>query len=314
MDNVIHFVYCLTFTNGKVYIGMSRTHPRHGYLNRYREHKSKANNGKQLPIYNAWRKHGDPIQTILSMHESREECAKSEINAITEYGSINKENGYNLCPGGEGLNAPKGSAIYELMKKKVWENPERRKKVSAALKGRQPSEQTRIAYKKWRAENSEYMREILKNVWKKDGYREIVAERTRQQMANGGAKYLSDTRKGRPDHLSPEARLEQGRKLKILMNTDRGKEIARKGQAIMWSNPDNRQKWMDGTAAWRATDRNKEQCKEMAKLSAAKCSRKVKLADSDEIFDSQRKLAKMLNVSEATITHWLKSGKAVRIS
>ena len=132
----IFFVYLLTFANGKVYVGMSKTDSRGRTDNRYRQHEWTAKSGKLSPIYNAWRKHGAPVQSITSTHPTREACALAEIDAIQAYDSMNPARGYNLQPGGQGLHAPAGSAVYELMRAKVWHNPERRRKASEALKGK----------------------------------------------------------------------------------------------------------------------------------------------------------------------------------
>jgi hypothetical protein len=308
--NKVYFVYCLTFSNNKVYIGMSATCAKGLYTNRFRQHRNAAAKGKDLLIYSAWRKHGEPVQTILSLHEDRESCAIAEIQAIIDYKAIDRDFGYNIANGGQGLNFYNNPALYELMKIKVWQNPERTSKLKEANKGKKPSQATMDAYKQWRKTDS--AKEVYARPWTQE--RIIKAsESTRLQMANGGAENLSKAKKGLPDHLSIEARNSQKQKIKVLMNTEYGKDIARRGYAAMVSNPENVKKYREGTAKWRESDANKENCRRIAKLSAEKCSKKVKLIDNDEIFNSQKELARKLNVSDALISLWVKSGKVVRV-
>jgi hypothetical protein len=306
-----HFVYCLTFSNNKVYIGMSRTDKNGSFTNRYRQHESAAKKGKSNFIYDGWRKHGSPIQTILSVHDTRDECALAEINAIQQHDSMNPQKGYNLSPGGEGLNAPKGSIIYEMMKAKVWQNPERSKKLSEALKGRPPSQATIDAANEWKS--SEAGKEAFRKSWENPNRKENASKRTKKQMDDGGAEHLKIALKGRGDVRSAEGKQVQREKIKAFMNTEEGKKVAKRGYAAMASNPENLKKWKEGTDRWRATEANKENCRRMAKMSAQKCSKRVMLVSTGEIYNSQRDLAKAVSVSGASITHWVKNGKVARI-
>src|ERR1700739_524077 len=111
----VYFVYLLTFPNAKVYVGMSKTDAKLRTDNRYKQHAWEARRGKQSPLYNAWRKYGVPPLTLLSTHATRAECALAEIDAIQAHDSMNPEFGYNLQPGGQGMNAPVGSARHELL-------------------------------------------------------------------------------------------------------------------------------------------------------------------------------------------------------
>lgn len=312
---MVFFVYKLTFSNSKVYIGMSRTDKKGSFGARYRNHASDARRGKDNLMHAAWRKHGAPVQTILSIHEKREDCALAEIASIKEYDSLNHDKGYNLMAGGEGLNAPAGSAMYALMREKVWNNSTRRKKLSDSLRGRKPSAETIDAYKKWAAspEGKARRTDVAVKMWSRDGHREMMAEHTRKQMTKEAKAHLSKIRMGHPDERSLESRERHRIKVSAFMNSPEGKEIARRGQSAMWANPENRRKVKAATDKWRESDRNKEHCKEIAKLSAKACSRKVRLIDQDLIFNSQREMARHYGVSEASVSHWVKDGKAVRI-
>lgn len=55
MFETVFFVYRLTFSNGKVYIGMSKTCPKKGYTRRYAQHGSAAVKGKTGLIYDSQR-------------------------------------------------------------------------------------------------------------------------------------------------------------------------------------------------------------------------------------------------------------------
>mgnify|MGYP006266797153 CR=1 FL=1 len=307
----IYFVYCLSFRNGKIYIGMSKTDSKGRFDNRYRQHKIAAKSGKSLFVYDAWRKYGDPVQTIISIHDFREECAIAEIDAIKERKATNPEFGYNILNGGQGLNFDDNPWLYELMKERVWNNPERRKKCSEALKGRKPSQATIDASNEWK--QSEKGREAFRKAWDNEKRKSKAALRTKDQMKNGGSAHLKKMLRGRGDVRSEEGKLAQKEKTIAFMNSDEGKKIAKKGYAIMASNPENLKKWKERTDRWRATEENKENCKRMAALSALKCSKKVMLVSTGEKFESQSAMAKALNVSCACVSLWVKSGKVERI-
>jgi len=308
---IVHFVYCLSFSNGKVYIGMSRTDKRGLFTLRYNNHAKAANLGKDLPIYHAWRKYGAPTQSILSTHKTREECALSEIEFITKYDSINRNKGYNLCGGGEGLNIAPNSAMYELMRIKVWNNVERRKKCSEALKGRRPSQATIDASNQWKS--SESGKEVFRKAWQNNERKEKASNRTRKQMAEGGSDHLKRIMVGRGEVRSEAGKEAQRTKMTALMNSEEGKKIAQKGYAAMAGNPENLKKWKEGTDRWRATEANKKNCRRMSQLSAQKSKRKVMLVSTGQKFESQTAMAEALNVSCACVSLWVKSGKVERI-
>jgi hypothetical protein len=309
--DIIYYVYLLTFPNGKIYVGMSKTKNENDFSARYKDNKNAAGQGRKLPIYNGWRKHGDPVQSIISKHNNRADCAASEIESIKALGATDIKRGYNLQAGGQGLQIDGNPVLYQLMSEKVWDNVERRRKSSEALKGKKPSQACADAsakFKKTDAGKQSYLKG-----WESEDRRKNAAERTRLQMANGGSEHLRLTTKGRTDPRSAEGKAAQIAKITAIMNSERGKAVARAGQAKMWSNPENVRKVKAATDAWRATDENKENCKRMALLSAAKCSRKVRFAGGEEVFNSQRALGQSVGVTDATVTHWVKSGKVVRV-
>lgn len=308
---MIFFVYKLTFLNSKVYIGISRTDAKGTFTHRYRQHAYTARSGKSSPIYNAWRKYGQPVQEILAVFKTREECAVSEIAFIKQHNSIDIEFGYNLTNGGEGLNVTKDSPIYHLMMEKVWNNPERKRKVSEALKGRPISEATKEGCLKYR--NTPKYLDDLRRGWGNKERRKKASISARNQMANGGSDHLSKIFTGRADIRSIEGKESQRIKIKALMNTERGKEIVKSGYAAFAANPENIVANQKALNVWRNSDKNKENCAEMAKKSKEACSIKVMDLITKIVYSSQRDMAKALNLSDAAISKRVKSGKVIRI-
>ncbi len=91
------YIYKLTFASGKAYVGMTaRTLKR-----RLDMHKAYAGNesyGNRL-VYNAWRKHGDPIVEVIA-EAPDDQLPALEIRYIAEFGTLTP-GGYNLTAGGE---------------------------------------------------------------------------------------------------------------------------------------------------------------------------------------------------------------------
>jgi hypothetical protein len=307
----IYFVYLLTFANSKVYVGMSRTDRQGGFTNRYRAHSNAAKIGKPLPIYHAWRKYGAPAQIVLSKHLTREECAAREIAEISARKAADPAHGYNLTHGGEGLHAPKGSAMHALMREKVWSNPERNRKASLANKGKSPSPQCLTAA--IAARGDDWRAKMQEKVWGNAESQAEASERTRLQMANGGAENIARIRRLQGDRRTPEQVAAQTAKVKVFMNTPEGKEIAKRGYAAMIANPETLAKQKEGQDAWRASEKNKANCAAMAKKSAEACSKKVQDKETGAVYASQRAMARALGVSEAAISLRVKAGKIIRL-
>lgn len=207
----IYFVYLLTFSNGKVYVGMSKTDAKGGIRNRFRQHLRAAKNENDNPVYRAWRKHGAPQQLILTTHATREACALAEIDTIQAYDSMNPAKGYNLMPGGQGMHAPPGTAIYDLMRAKVWDNPERRRKSSEALKGRTPSPAAKVGRDAWNA--SQECAAHLAEVARRPATRAQASARMYARLDTGFRDYLRVAQTGKPKNFTPEAkaRIDAGR-------------------------------------------------------------------------------------------------------
>ena len=88
-------IYKLTFSNDKIYIGMTKT----SLEQRLRSHRAdSARSNPKLAVHRAWKKHGAPVATALAVVEN-EDLAATEVRAIRAFDSFRK--GYNLTPGGE---------------------------------------------------------------------------------------------------------------------------------------------------------------------------------------------------------------------
>jgi group I intron endonuclease len=123
-------VYKITNTvNDKVYIGYSSR----GATDRWYQHCANAfKKSKRSRLYSAMRKYGQESFVVESIYEGKDALHK-ENDYIVEYNS--KENGYNMTDGGEAnrLGIPNSE--------------EQKAKISASLKGRKKSPETRAAMK-----------------------------------------------------------------------------------------------------------------------------------------------------------------------
>lgn len=114
-------LYRIFFPNGKSYFGIT-SNPK----NRLRQHKQNARNGVDFPLYRALRKYGtEAVRFEVLVRGSPKYIQELEISAIRHFRTDKEDGGYNLHPGG--TLSP-------------MENPAVIAKVSAALKGRSPSE------------------------------------------------------------------------------------------------------------------------------------------------------------------------------
>lgn len=139
----MYYLYQLTFSNGKVYIGQTVRS-----MNvRMAQHRTAANRGSNLPVHNAWRKYGEPSVSILLECECADELHQAEIDAIRDSGSL-VPNGYNLSLGGD--TAPSKS-------------PEVVAKIAAKARGRKIADTTAVS-------------EAMRQKWQSDEYRQKVSD------------------------------------------------------------------------------------------------------------------------------------------
>jgi len=127
-----YFLYKITNTiNGKIYIGKTNN-----IAHRWRAHKSAAvrKDPNDFSIFHrAIAKHGASnfIVEKLEEYESEEKCLEAEINSIRSFNSINRDIGYNMTEGGDGISGFNHSE-------------ETRKKISEYVKSHPPSGQFKI--------------------------------------------------------------------------------------------------------------------------------------------------------------------------
>lgn len=309
-----YFVYILVFSNDHFYVGMSKTNRKGEYTNRLRAHRSAARSGKTNPLYVAWREIGEPIFMVVSEHTDRHAAAFAEIDLIASLDATNPKYGYNLAIGGQGLHAPKGSAIYQAMKAKVWGNPARNAKLSAALKGRPVSMETAQGFQDW-LENGgrEHRSATTKAQYEKPGAREAAAARTRQQMTEEARAHLSRKHKGRSDPRSAEGKERQREAVKIYLSTPEGKASARKGYDVFASKPEAVKNNQAALNLWRSSEENLRNCRRIAALSAKACRRPVKDLKTGIEYPSQRDMAKALGISDGAVSLRIKKGTAKRV-
>lgn len=132
-------IYKLDFPSGKSYIGVERI-GRCG--SRYKEHQQSATNGGQAVVYNAWRKYGPPIQSILAVVEN-EDASITEQRAIRVFRTM-KPFGYNMTPGGE--TSP--MSVPEIRRNPRFRK--RRSKAQRAIRANMtPEQEAEMARKAW---------------------------------------------------------------------------------------------------------------------------------------------------------------------
>lgn len=303
----LFFVYVLIFANGKVYVGMSRTCKRGQTTTRFRGHARDARVGRDLPVYRAWRKHGPPTQEILSVHDSREACAEAEILAIQTFDSTDPTKGYNLLPGGQGLHAPPGSRAHALMREKVWDNPEVRKKLSTALKGRALSPETQAAHAIWRQTPEAIA--FIASVARRPEVRAAASARMTARLTPEFRAFLSEVQRGKSKNISVEGMAAGNAKRKAWAATPKGVEASRKGAAALRSNPEAMAKRKANHAKYLASETNAALCR----ANSAKASQPVRDVRTGEVYPSIRDAAAALSVKSPTIHYRLRKGLFERI-
>ncbi len=163
----MYYLYQLTFSNGKVYIGQTvRT------MNvRIAQHRTAAKRGSNLPVHNAWRKHGEPSVSILLECDCAETLHQAEIDMIRKCGTLVPD-GYNLSLGGE--TAPSKS-------------PEVAAKISAKAKGRKIADTSAVSEgvrRNW--QSNEYRKKVIDGVnaaWSDEDRKKKASDRSKAMWA-----------------------------------------------------------------------------------------------------------------------------------
>lgn len=98
-EKVYHVYKIVNKANGKIYIGGTSQ----STADRLREHKQKARNGVESPLYRAIREYGEDCFDICIIEDcyTREELDNRERYWIANLSSTNPEIGYNIKAGGD---------------------------------------------------------------------------------------------------------------------------------------------------------------------------------------------------------------------
>jgi hypothetical protein len=141
-------LYKLDFASGKSYVGMTEK----SMSQRMTSHRRAARGKSQYAVYRAWRKYGEPKPRILAF-ATGEYLFFLEEQAVRAYGTYGS-GGYNLTPGGHvnPMHTPEGRAkLSESKQDAPPRSAEWCAKLSAALTGKKPSEETRVKLRARRA-------------------------------------------------------------------------------------------------------------------------------------------------------------------
>lgn len=180
----MHTLYKLVFASGKAYIGQTIR-----AMNvRIAQHRQSARNGSLLPVHCAWRKHGEPVVSVVAEFETQTELHAAEKASIIAVGTL-APHGYNVAYGGEtspALNPDVAAKISQKAKGRkyedttawsnalveCWKSNEYRKKVSEGLKAA------------WTDERRATKSVQAKKIWERrlaDGWK--MPESTKQKLA-----------------------------------------------------------------------------------------------------------------------------------
>ena len=204
MQQIYGIIYKYESPSGKIYIGQTK----YTIEKRRAQHLHCVKRGSHLRFYNAIRKYGmDAMkEEILQDAYSKEELNELEIQYIEKFQSFSSR-GYNMTKGGEGAT---GYIFSEKDRKKLSaslkdffrKNPEIIPKMSDRAKeynknhpekgenhskfmkvyANLPETKTRTtnALNKYRAEHPEAVSVTLKEIWKRDGYREKMSNKQKE--------------------------------------------------------------------------------------------------------------------------------------
>ena len=218
------YLYGIFFPNEKVYIGLTTT----SLEQRKEGHKKCVKNNDPRLLYKALRKYNmvDTFELIeIDDADTKEELCEKEIGYIRMYRSSEKEYGYNMTCGGEGVI---GYVYTEEDKKKMseaikkaYEKTGAREKRSEIMKKRfeKPGarEKQSETIKQYFIDNPEAVRklsEATKAQFAKPGAREKHSETIKKAYEKPGAREkLSEKRKTFYKE-NPDAGIKYGEKMK----------------------------------------------------------------------------------------------------
>jgi len=183
-------------------------------------------------VHCAWRKHGEPVCTVLAEFDSQDDLHAAEIAAISEFGTMSPD-GYNVSIGGD--TAP---SI----------NPEVAAKISARAKGRKykdTSSWVESTTEMWKDES--YRKKVsigLKAAWS-DEMRKSAGERLKarweRRKAEGWVMPEATKKKLREKNFSAETRAKMSDAAKgkpKAPRTDKTRKKLSESTAASWANPE----------------------------------------------------------------------------
>lgn len=179
--DAIGFLYKLTFASGKSYFGITT---KKSVSNRVSDHRSATLSGCNFAVNRAWRKHGEPLVSVLAIAKG-DFLLELESRAIAAYGTYGK-NGYNMTPGGDigPTTLPEIRVKLSIAKIGTKLSPE----TIAKLRGRIFSDQHRAKIRLARA------KQVITEETKAKLRAAVMSEETR--------KKISDALKGRRQSAS----------------------------------------------------------------------------------------------------------------
>ena len=122
-------LYRLTFSNSKSYIGLTFD----SSSKRLKQHRANSKKSN-LPVYKAWRKHGDPKLDLLAIIQN-DDLPNAEIKAISVFNTM-IPHGYNVAFGGS-ISPMKNLDVVRRQQKSregYVTSEESKKKISDSLK------------------------------------------------------------------------------------------------------------------------------------------------------------------------------------
>ena len=211
----MHTLYKLVFDSGKAYIGQTIR-----AMNvRIAQHRQSARNGSLLPVHCAWRKHGEPVVSVVAEFETQAELHAAEKASIIAVGTL-APHGYNVSYGGD--TAPST-------------NPDIAAKISQKAKGRKYKDTTAwsdASTEKWKSD--EYRQKVsdgLKAAWS-DERRLATSERIRTfwegRKVNGWKMPESTKQKLAQKVVTKEARARMSASAKARKREPVGEETRKK--------------------------------------------------------------------------------------
>jgi predicted GIY-YIG superfamily endonuclease len=235
------FVYCLTFPDGKCYVGVSGK-PKL----RIRQHQQRSEVGTQPSLNDAWKKNGEPELSILAETTSREAAFLLEKHFIKAL-NTKVPYGHNMTDGGRGIVGRSEESFRESGRKlseKYRTDPEFREKMrAAAIKaGPKVAEANRRFYAT--PEGRQCMRARTESDWLVKITASNQRPRTpkeKQAMKDAGKRNWQDPAYREKVNAAREARQAELRKTDPIWVNSRAKKMAA-AMKEKWKDPAYREK------------------------------------------------------------------------